>query len=186
MQASCTERRARAGRAFRGLVARGRPVPEVQPLGVRLHPQPLQARPAVHAHARHRVGVERCLPPARSAGRRAPRGGRQRPVVPRAAAVRGASGGLLPCTAPRAGPGARTPRGRAAGSGRGRTRKPSSSSSAPATLLSCTRPSAEPLNRRPASSGWNSTWRRPGRAVTPPPRRPAAHARAGGAGGAPA
>jgi len=57
---------------------------------------------------------------------------------------------------------------------RGRTRKPSSSSSAPATLLSCTRPSAEPLNRRPASSGWNSTWRRPGRGVTRP-RRPAAH-----------
>ena len=39
------------------------------------------------------------------------------------------------------------------------TRKPSSSSSAPATLLSCTRPSSEPLNRRVASRGWKLTWR---------------------------
>ena len=42
---------------------------------------------------------------------------------------------------------------------RQRTRKPSSSSSAPATLLSCTRPSSEPLNRRVASRGWKLTWR---------------------------
>lgn len=156
---------ARSRRTLGTLIASCLPVPEVQAFGVRLHPQPLQARPAIRAQARHRVRAQRRLPPVRTsiakrpceaawpqccllnqAGSTAMNASRTfvgGPALP-------AQHACQPCLAQVK----RKPKPR-----RQRTRKPSSSSSAPATLLSCTRPSSEPLNRRVVSRGWKLTWR---------------------------